>query len=314
MGIVPSGAEFLVAAAHGGVRFERTLTIARLSNFLDRETLSSLDLSPAEIEAVLADRYADGLLGVLGANQVDALDVSDYEGATIVHDLNLPAPESLRARFSAVIEVGSLEHVFNFVEALRTCLDAVEPDGHFLAITPTNNEAGHGFYQFSPELWFRVLDSSNGYVVERMLIRELDRPSPWYEVNDPATVGARAEFLSSGPTYLFIQARRVVVRPILETFPQQSDYVARWDDSYGGELAPWRTPPERAIEALKKSHVVAVMKSRVLRSRFNRVEPGARGYRKMVRWDYRRHAGHFVPISELVGDRADSSAASNTGT
>ena len=56
-----------------------------------------------------------------------------------------------------MIDSGSLEHVFNISQALRNCLEMVESGGHFISIGPANNAMGHGFYQFSPELYFRIL-------------------------------------------------------------------------------------------------------------------------------------------------------------
>ena len=45
---------------------------------------------------VWGDGFGDGFLRHLGADLVDSLDASDFEGATIVHDLNLPAPTTAR--------------------------------------------------------------------------------------------------------------------------------------------------------------------------------------------------------------------------
>src|SRR5688500_15249018 len=57
--------------------------------------------------------YADAFLAELGAASVVSVDASAYEGATYIHDLNEPLPDELKRRFTAVIDAGSLEHVFN---------------------------------------------------------------------------------------------------------------------------------------------------------------------------------------------------------
>jgi hypothetical protein len=36
------------------------------------------------------------------------------------------------------------------------------------AVTPANNQMGHGFYQFSPELFFRVFSQENGYLLRAL--------------------------------------------------------------------------------------------------------------------------------------------------
>jgi hypothetical protein len=85
---------------------------------------------------------------------VVTLDNSAYEGAAIVIDLNAPLPDALKNRFTAVIDGGCLEHIFNFPQAIKNSMEMLSIGGHFLGITPANNFCGHGFYQFSPGALF----------------------------------------------------------------------------------------------------------------------------------------------------------------
>ena len=87
-----------------------------------------------------------------------------------------------------MVDAGSLEHVFDVPTAIRNCMRMVAPGGYFLAITPANNTMGHGFYQFSPELFYRVLSDANGFTVERMLVTGTSS-TRWFEVADPASIG-----------------------------------------------------------------------------------------------------------------------------
>jgi len=171
---------FLAAAQRLGTSFEATLQLGR--QVLGDEVSFSRALARAGVAGatvgaepgVKRDGYADSLFGFLGASSVDSLDVSDWEGATIIHDLNQPFPQGMRQRFSAVLDAGTLEHVFEFPTALRSSLDAVRSDGHFLCITPTNNWCGHGFYQFSPETYFSFLPAA-GFKIEIALVRAVVR-------------------------------------------------------------------------------------------------------------------------------------------
>ena len=88
------------------------------------------------------------------------MDASSFEGATVVHDLNLPITEALKGRFDVVCDAGTIEHVMNFPTAIRNCMEMVRVGGHLILGTPANNFFGHGFYQFSPELWFRLFSST----------------------------------------------------------------------------------------------------------------------------------------------------------
>jgi hypothetical protein len=236
MGINANGLEFLVWAKREGVRFERTMTLGRQQFFWFtpekmRRVLREHGLLVSEREAQAdltgADGFAEPLFARLGAEEIRSMDASPFEGASDVHDLNEPIPASLKQNFSAVIDSGTLEHVFNFPQAIANAMEMVELGGHLLLLSPTNNEPGHGFYQFAPELFFRVLSPENGFSVERVLLREyLGRH--WYEVADPAELGHRSQFRSRGIAYLYVRARREEIVAPFDSWPQQSDFVAAW--------------------------------------------------------------------------------------
>ena len=67
--------------------------------------------------------YSDSFLrDFLDVASLTVIDISPYEGAETIHDLNLPVPETLQGRFDAVIESGSLEHIFNFPVAVANLM------------------------------------------------------------------------------------------------------------------------------------------------------------------------------------------------
>ena len=92
------------------------------------------------------------VLQALGADEVLALDYSDFEGAELVHDLNQPVSTELRGRFHGVLDSGTLEHVFDVRTALTNVAQMLSIGGRAIHICPCNNFANHGFYQFSPTL------------------------------------------------------------------------------------------------------------------------------------------------------------------
>lgn len=213
MGVNALTVQFLRVAAARGVSFERTLTLGR------QEFYGNGPVRPA-----------DDLFRELGADQLDALDASDYEGACIIHDLNDPMPENLKGQFSVVFDGGTLEHVFNAGQALRHCLELVAPGGHFIGASPGNNQMGHGFYQFSPEFLYRALSRDVGFEVDLLLAVEQRPLRPrWYKALDPAQCHRRFQLRSTYPVELFALARRISPCGEAPTTPQQSDYVAAWD-------------------------------------------------------------------------------------
>ncbi|MBI3402972.1 MAG: methyltransferase domain-containing protein [Acidobacteria bacterium] len=246
MGIIRSNAAFYLEARARGVDFSRTLTLGRQRLYLTPADLTAL---AAQYRPDLRDhlddlRYgepADAFLQrFLDVRDLQALDHSAYEGAAITHDLNAPLPAPLHERFDVVIDSGTLEHVFNLPTAIASCMQLVKKGGTLFLSSPANNMCGHGFYQLSPELFFRLFKDVNGFSLARLVLvahpfpgAELSPRQTWYDVVDPAEIGARAPLMTRTPAFLMMEAVRVEIVPILATPPQQSDYVARWSAEAG---------------------------------------------------------------------------------
>lgn len=223
MGIDINVLKFLLSCRDSGVSFERPLLLGRHLLYLD-------DRARAEHASLIGvrDEYADTLFQSLGARVIDSIDASDYEGASIIHDLNKPVPSEWHGRYSVVFDGGTLEHIFDVPCALRSCMEMIAPGGHFVSATGAHGFMGHGFYQFSPELYFRVFSPENGFRVERMVAHNAYYESPWYEVADPDEVRSRVSISSPYPVHLQVSARRVERRSVFARPPQQSDYATAW--------------------------------------------------------------------------------------
>jgi SAM-dependent methyltransferase len=244
MGVDWHTARALIAARSSGVDFRRTATLGRQNLFASSPEIAAMlrdyELPIDRVDALEPQpEYADSFFKLLGAKELSAIDASSYEGAR-VHDMNLPIPDSLRQQFDVVLDGGTLEHVFNFPTAIKNAMEMVRVGGHLFLQTPANNFCGHGFYQFSPELFFRVLAPENGYTIERMLAYEAYPGGDWFEVADPAKVQARVELIGTAHRILLlVQARRTADKPIFALTPQQSDYAASWSEA-GDQSRPDR--------------------------------------------------------------------------
>jgi len=232
-------------AREAGAPFERVLTIGR----------QNLCLHPAELELLTAGgkqtprdnmqlpgeqvafgTYAEPFLrAFLGASSVEALDYSDYEGAQHIHDMNQPVPESMVGLFDVVFDGGALEHIFNFPIAISNLMRMTKVGGRVFMSTPANNFFGHGFYQFSPELMFRVFAPENGFEIRTVQVIEARYPSPEltrnrtaYEVADPADVHCRVGLLTKRPVLMLVEARKLEHKQLFVRTPLQSDYVTTW--------------------------------------------------------------------------------------
>jgi len=105
----------------------------------------------------------------------------------------------------------------------------VEPGGHYIAVLPCNNNMGHGFYQFSPELFYRILVPENGFDLEVMYFMQRSGKPTFWKVPDPNELGVRVEFHSEKSGYLLLLARRIGDIPSSRLKAFQSDYVSAWE-------------------------------------------------------------------------------------
>src|SRR5262249_9036900 len=115
----------------------------------------------------------------------------------------------------------------NVPVAFASCMQMLAPGGRFVAVTIANNWCGHGFYQFSPELFYRVFNKDAGFSIVEIYAAD-EHGERHYAIADPAIVGARVQIWSCDPMYLLVHARRDQVRPVLTTPPNQADYVSDW--------------------------------------------------------------------------------------
>lgn len=240
MAIDINAVKLLFWAKNLGASFEKTLTLGHLGFFCSprrfRRAVRDFNLSGTREQIdrcfqhpPFRELFADELFRFLGAEEVVSVDQSDFEGANLLHDLNEPFPENHRGRYSLVCDGGTLEHVFNYPAALRHCMDLVRLGGHFLTTPPAHNAMGHGFYQISPELFFRVFSKDNGFVLRKIILFDLKADADFYEVNDPADTGHRTSLISKRPLVLAALAQRIAFTPIFARVPQQSDYAAQWE-------------------------------------------------------------------------------------
>lgn len=240
MGINAGFAALLVRAREAGVDFTKTVTIGRQSLKVPDDDLRAFAkrLKCPQPPSNGGGRYAEGFLTVLlGAREVVSIDYSDYQQVTTVHDLNQPIPDALRRRFDVLIDGGSLEHIFDVRQALANYMTLVRAGGSIFLYTPANNLCGHGFYQYSPEFFYRVFAADNGFAVENVTIVETSllsveasRQRRYFTAADPLTTGKRVLFMGSKPVMAFVHARCVAECEPFRQPPLQSDYRRKWRD------------------------------------------------------------------------------------
>ena len=177
------------------------------------------------------DGFTEKLFKYLGGVDVYSMDASPFEGASLIHALNDPIPESLNERFDTIFDGGTIEHVFDVKQVFDSVKKMLKMGGIILSVNAANNQLGHGFYQFSPELMWRVFSPEAGFQVLKMQILPVGLdPQPWDAI-DPLKARARVEIgRTPGPAYIVVAAKKLVsFRKDIK--PQQSDYSAAWKRS-----------------------------------------------------------------------------------
>lgn len=92
------------------------------------------------------------LFKLIGNINYNCMDVSDYEGANIIHNLNYPIDETLEGRFDIVYTGGCLDNVFNPVSLLINSTKLLKSGGRVFHYESFKGLIGAYLY-FSPE-WF----------------------------------------------------------------------------------------------------------------------------------------------------------------
>jgi hypothetical protein len=217
MGVDYHGIHFLSYVKENYGDFGFSITLGRQGLYLDQNTL--------QIFGINDSRFLDEVSEtILNSKKMDSLDFSDYEGANIVHDLNLPIQDNLIHRYDTVIDFGTTEHIFNVPQVLDNCSNLIKVGGKIIHILPSNNFNGHGFYQFSPELFYSYYSEANGFNTE-VFLAETTQLKSWLKLSKP-TDGNRLEINGIRPMYIMVVAKKEFI--FENKIVQQSDYVFNW--------------------------------------------------------------------------------------
>ena len=220
---------------------------ARYKRPLNKEVLSKITSS----------KFAEDLLRELGATRVDSIDVSDYQGASIIQDMSEPIEVEHAGKFDTLLDGGTIEHIFDVPQAMENYLNLLRVGGRLICMTAANNFCGHGFYQFSPEFWYSLFEANHCTNI-RVFLVPTRTDAPWFEVMSPKDLKGRVEVINAEPTFVIAMAEKTADTPSKLIKPHQSDYEnSEWS---GTRIAkPVRAPMPQLARATR-AIVTAVMK------------------------------------------------------
>lgn len=212
--------------------FSRTVTLGRHEVFFHKGEFAYIrKRSGVAIE--FSDEFSGGsfqepLLQAFGARSIESIDASDYEGATTVLDFNAPIPPLLHGRFSLYLDFGSIEHIFNTPQVVLNANNLIGQGGTAVILTDASGNAGHGFYQFSPEFFYSAFSEENGFGNTRVYLIDANFPKYWRFVRSPAVLRARNDIPHRKRWVILCVTEKT--RSVDVVTAQQSDYAnISWD-------------------------------------------------------------------------------------
>lgn len=181
-------------------------------------------------DVVQPDGFSEKLWALLGVEAMESMDVADYEGATILHDLNEPVPENLHGQFDFIFDGGTIEHVFDVAMALTNVFHMLRPGGRFVSANGMNGWVGHGMYQFNPEMVWSFWKRRCGCSV--VLCEGLPKDAGGAEIVflDIADYGTRVRLnrnFPEGRVYLYYEIEKPE-GAVMGSVVQQSDYARKY--------------------------------------------------------------------------------------
>jgi len=85
---------------------------------------------------------AESFMRHLGVHAIKAIDVSDYEGAEIVHDLTIPIPSELENISDFIVDGSTLDNVWDPALALKNLARMTRPGGRIVSVNMASNTYG----------------------------------------------------------------------------------------------------------------------------------------------------------------------------
>lgn len=175
---------------------------------------------------------------ILGFSEIKSLDVSKYQNAEIIFDLNKDnTPKKIRNRFDCILDGSTSEHIFSTLNVLKNIHRFLKKGGYVIHVTSLNNMSKDGFYQFHPN-YFKDFYSVNGYKIIKNLYWVMDYEKKIFNQKTKIKIGRdyfyknfkKADHFSRKknlPLQIIFIARKISNKKII--VPQQKFYLNKKD-------------------------------------------------------------------------------------
>ncbi|SRR5258706_3153274 len=92
--------------------------------------------------------------------KMEALDISPYEKANIIHNMCEPVPSSLHGQYDFIYNGSCMDNLFNPTEFLKNCSRMLRPGGRFVSIEHGSAYPG-GYLLYSPDFFLDFFALNN---------------------------------------------------------------------------------------------------------------------------------------------------------
>jgi hypothetical protein len=185
----------------------------------------------------------------LGVGSVRALDVSAYEGAEIIHDLNEPLPPHLQNSADFIVDGSTLDNVFDPATCLRNFAGLLKVGGRLLTINAyTRRQTA---YTLCSPPWYFDYFVENGFVDCRVYVIVARRGRSNTFWLDPGYI-ARAR----GGTLAFSARGNVFIVALAEKGPASTTHASPVQQHYRS-AAGWDVYAERlrTVQQSQRPHL-----------------------------------------------------------
>lgn len=147
----------------------------------------------------------------------------DFDGTDKALKLDLNNPVDLQRQFHLVMNLGTVEHVFNVAQAFKTIHDHTLPGGLMMHGLPFTGWLDHGFYNFKPTFYWD-LAAANGYVMLLAVYAEVT-PLKLVQLRDREHVLEMAKAGQIGANSLIYIVLQRPLEPLPFRIPMQGYYA-----------------------------------------------------------------------------------------
>jgi hypothetical protein len=250
---------FFTAADLARIAAQRGFTPA------NRAALAAID----DPRRPLTDRE---FFGAFDFSAIAAADYSDFDGAELVYDMNRDdLPLDHRGAHDCVVDGGTMEHVFHAPNFLKNVFGLLRVGGRVVHVCPASNAVDHGFYSFSPCLFYEFY-RTNGWRIDACQLLDfgtklLPIRMTAYDYVPPIPRDALDGYLPGTVHYTFFVATKTA-ESRCDAIPQQNFYQDLWDGARDADAgaATGAPPAGRLLGAAKAAIKRSAMLDRAART------------------------------------------------